>query len=241
MGNAETFKGLLNRKLSYGTLMMIRHFACLGVILLACWKSEPSWGATNIWTFNGKITQGLDGGPYKAGLAYSMNFTVSTPQLWPAGPGLYFATTGYSFEANRGGVGASSVGSGILVANDQPLSGGGCFDGIIFSMFGEPDTTFPSGILFDGSATGITLVSSSPGLTASPFTDTSFPSTLDLNQFSQRYMTMPFSTGTVEGTVDSLYLNGQLVSRVPEPSSLALLGAGLSALLALRRRMAYAG
>jgi hypothetical protein len=114
----------------------------------------------------------------------------------------------------------------VFIANDQPSSGGGSFDGIVFSMFGEQSTGFPSGTLFDGSAFDVTLVSSSFGPTATPFSDTSFPSTLDLNQFSQRDMTVYFQSGPVSGSVDSLYLNGVLISQVPEPSFFSLFAVG---------------
>ncbi len=195
-----------------------------GVALLIA-SCVPGQGSIDNWTFYGTITQGLASGPYQANAAYSMRFAIDSTRLSPAAAGLYFPTVGYYFNAGSSGVGASSTGSGVLIANDQILSGGGSFDGIIFSMSGEESTGFPSGALFDGSVEGITLVNDSVGSTATPFTDTSFPSTLDLNQFSQRYMTFYFQSGAVKGSVDSFYINGVLISQIPEPGFFALFAA----------------
>jgi hypothetical protein len=197
--------------------MIIRYLICLSVVSFAMLTSASGQSPYETWTFDGIITTGLPGSPYRANLPYSVYFTVNTSLLTTTATGLYFPTMGYGFGAGSSGFGASSTGSGVLIANNEPTSGGGSFDGIIFSMFGEQSTGFPSGTLFDGSAFGITLVNSSPGSTATPFSDTSFPSTLNLNQFSQRYMTVYFQSGAVRGSVDSLYLNGILISQVPEP------------------------
>ncbi|HMD54825.1 MAG TPA: PEP-CTERM sorting domain-containing protein [Phycisphaerae bacterium] len=206
--------------------MNIRCLICLSGVLFAMLRSASGQSSYETWTFDGIITKGLPGSPYQVNVPYSVYFDVDTSRLATTATGLYFPTGGYGFDANSSGFGASSVGSGVLIANDQPTSGGGSFDGIIFSMFGEQSTGFPSGTLFDGSAFGITLVNSSEGPTATPFSDTSFPSTLDLNQFSQRYMTVYFQSGAVMGSVDSLYLNGILISQVPEPSVLGLFTLG---------------
>ncbi len=189
---------------------------CAGMALLMASRAAVS-GSIDDWTFTGIITQGLAGGPYQANVPYSVRFSVDTTRLSTTASGLYFPTLGYGLSAGSSGFSASSVGSGVLIANNQPASGGGTYDGIIFSMFGEQSTGFPSGTLFDGSAFGITLANHSAGPTATPFTDTSFPSTLDLNQFAQRNMTVYFQSGAVRGSVDDLYLNGVLISRVPEP------------------------
>jgi hypothetical protein len=126
---------------------------------------------------------------------------------------------GYGFTVDCCGFGASSTGSGVLIANDRSATGGGSFDGIIFSFFGEQSRGFPSGVQFDGSADGVTLVNNSSGPVAMPFTNTSFPSTLDLNQFSQRTMAAHFQSGVVIGSIDSFYINGILISQVPLPAT----------------------
>jgi hypothetical protein len=144
---------------------------------------------------------------------------------------VYFPVLGYYLGAGSYGFGASSVGSGVLVANDQPANGGS-IDGIVFPYFGEQSTGFPNGVPLDGNAYGVSLVSSSSGPTALPLTDTSFPTTLDLNQFSQGYMNFYFQGGgRLRGSVDSLYINGVLISQVPEPSSFGLFGIGVIILL----------
>jgi hypothetical protein len=208
------------------------------------WVYLSSAGAgqcsTNQWTFKGIITTGLSDGPYQTGLPYSVFFDVDTSRLSTTTSGLYFPISGYGFQVGVSCFIAGSLGSGVLVANDQPRSGGGSFDGIIFSMFDE-QSGFPSGALFDGAAYGITLVNSSTGPVANPFSNTSFPSTLDLNQFSQRNMAVYFQDGPVRGSVDSLYLNGVLISQVPEPtiSSLFVLGCvlvGLSTRIITRNK-----
>jgi hypothetical protein len=186
----------------------------------------PNAFGFDTWTFNGIVTTGLPGSPYRAGLPYGASFTIDTSRLATTPTGLYFPTLGYGFGVGHAGFGASSTGSGVLVANDRPGSGGGSFDGIIFSFFGEQDTGFSAATPFDGSADGITLVNTSGGPTATPFSDTSFPSALDLNQFSQRYLDVPFQGGSVLGTVDSLTINGVLVSQTPEPGTAGLLVLG---------------
>jgi len=204
--------------------MTTRRIAYLSAVLFAI---LPNALGFDTWTFNGIITTGLPGSPYRAGLLWGATFTIDTSRLTTTPTGLYFPTVNYGWGAAHSGFGASSVGSGILVANDRPASGGGSFDGIIFSFFGEQDTGFSAATPFDGSADGITLVNTSGGLTATPFSDTSFPSTLDLNQFSQRYLDVPFQGGSVLGTVDSLTINGVLVSKTPEPGVLGLLVLGV--------------
>ena|ERR1700722_11963475 len=206
--------------------MRIRTIICLSVVSLALVRPASGQSSIETWTFDGTVTTGLAGSPYRAGSQYSVHFSVDTSQLVPASPGLYFPTVGYGFLDNNSGFGSSSTGSGVLIANDQPTGGGGSFDGIIFSMFGEQSTGFPSGTLFDGSAFGVTLVNRSAGPTATPFTDLSFPATLDLNEFSQRTMTVYFQGGPVIGTVDSLYLNNVLISEVPEPGLAGLIVLG---------------
>jgi len=204
-----------------------RFFGMVGFVI-----AQNALAQIDTWSFRGVITTGLPGSPYQAGLPYSANFAVDASRLTPNSMGLYFPTLGYSWGVTCCGFGASSVGSGVLIANDQPTSGGGSFDGIIFSMFGEQSTGFPTGSSFDGSAFGVTLVSSSAGPTATPLIGTSFPSTLDLNQFSQRDMAVYFQgSPPVRGTVDSLYLNGVLVSQVPEPSFFSLSAIGTLVLL----------
>lgn len=196
----------------------------LGMVVFATIRTFAQ--GLDTWSFRGVLTTGLPGSPYQAGLAYSADFAVDTARLSPQSTGLYFPTVGHYFRIACCSVGASSLGSGVLVANDRPIDGGSSFDGIVFSMFGEQSTGFPAGTLFDGSATGVTLVSSSSSPVATPFTDTSFPSTLDLNEFSQRYMTVYFGGGAVQGSVDSLYLNGVLISQIPEPGFFSLLAVG---------------
>jgi hypothetical protein len=189
--------------------------------LFAILPNESAWGSIDTWTFDGIITTGLPGSPYTTGKPYSALFELDTTLLSPVASGLYFPITGYGFYVGGSGFGGGSPGGGVLIVNDQPLNGGGSFDGIIFSYW-DRSQGFPSGTRFDGSDYGITLVNDSIGSTAGPFIDTSFPSTLDLNQFSQRYMTEYFSNGEeieeINGSVDSLYLNGVLISQVPEPS-----------------------
>jgi len=203
------------------------------------------WASFDTWTFQGVITTGLAGSPYQVNSIYSVHFDVDTSRLTTTPTGLYFPTVTYGFGANGSGFGASSSGSGVLVANDHPTSGGS-FDGIIFSLFGEQDSGFSSGTLFDGSASGVTLVNGSGGSVATPFSGTSFPSTLNLEQFSSRYLTVYFQRGVVRGSVDSLYFNGVLISQVPEPavSGLLVLGGvllGLSGRRTNRCRQHVAG
>jgi hypothetical protein len=194
------------------------------IVLMAIFAllGQNIFGQIETLTFDGTVTQGLAGSPYQANLPYSVYFDVDTTRLSIVASGLYYPTVGYGFNESSlvgpVGFGASSVGSAVLIANDQPLSGGGSYDGIVFSMFGEGSTSFP----FDGSAFGITLVNDSAGPTATPFINTSFPTTLKLNQFSQRYMSVYFESGTVRGSVDSFYVNGILISQVPEPSFFGL-------------------
>jgi hypothetical protein len=206
--------------------MNLRRVICSGFASFAILGGTSARGSVNTWTFNGIITTGLPGSPYQANLPYSVYFDVDNTWLAATSPGLYFPSAGYGFHANSSGFGASSQGSGVLVANDQPTGAGGSFDGVIFSMFGEQDTAFPSGVLFNGSAFGITLVNPSAGPTATPFNGTGFPTTLDLNQFSERYMAVYFQGGPVLGSVDSLYINGVLISQVPEPGVFGLLALG---------------
>jgi hypothetical protein len=214
----------------------------LGTILFAVLPGALGVTAFDTWTFDGTITTGLPGSPYKAGLAYSVYFTLDTSRLTTSANGVYFPTESYGFGVNHSGFGGSSLGSGALVANDRPASGGGSFDGIIFSMTGDQNSGFPAGSLFDGSEFGITLVNNSAGPTATPFNDTSFPSALDLNQFSQRYMSVYFQSGPVRGTVDGLYINGVLVSQTPEPgvAGLLVLGGLLFGLTGRNRRRTVA-
>jgi hypothetical protein len=207
--------------------MNFRQFTSLIVGSLILLPSAFGLGPLDTWNFRGVLTTGLPGSPYQAGLPYSVTFTVDTSQLTPNAAGVYFPTVAYSFFVNSVGFGASSLGSGVWVANDQSASGGGSFDGIVFSMSGDQSTGFPAGTLFDGSEFGVTLVANSSGPTATPFTDTSFPITLDLNQFPQRDMTVYFQSGPVHGTVDSLYLNGVLISQIPEPGVFSLLAGGM--------------
>ncbi|HTY87844.1 MAG TPA: hypothetical protein VMB80_10300 [Candidatus Acidoferrum sp.] len=210
---------------------------CVGMALLLVSRA-PVRGVIDNWTFYGIITQGLASGPYQVNVPYSMRFAIDSTRLTPSASGLYLPTVGYYFNAGSGGVGASSTGSGVLVANDQSRSGGGSFDGIIFSMFGEGlSDTAP----FDGTVDGITLVNASAGSTATPFTGMSFPSALDLNQFTQRYMSLGFQGGTVKGTVNSFYINGVLISQVPEPGPLTLLAAGGALLVCGRIHRRKAG
>ena len=204
--------------------MKTRYLNCLGLLTIALWQSPLAWGATDIWQFQGVLTKGYASGVMTPGTPYSFRFDVSTPPLPQAQPGLYFPTTYFSFNAGTYGYTGGIAGGGVLIANDQPLSGGGSFDGMMFSLSTQ-DSGFPANSPWDGTATGITLVSDSPGTTAAPFSDTSLPSTLDLNQFSQRTMTLYFNTGgvitMVQGSIESLYINGVL--QVPEPSCLGLL------------------
>jgi hypothetical protein len=206
--------------------MKYRRIACLSAVLLAILPGAFGVTAFDTWTFDGTITTGLPGSPYQAGLAYSVYFTLDTSRLTTAANGVYFPTESYGFGVNHSGFSGSSLGSGVLVANNQPASGGGSFDGIIFSMTGDQSSGFPAGSLFDGSEFGITLLNNSAGPTATPFNDTSFPSALNLNQFSQRYMSVYFQSGPVRGTVDSLFINGVLVSQTPEPGAVGLLVLG---------------
>jgi hypothetical protein len=207
-----------------------RHGSLVLLMVLMALRSQLAAASTCTFTFGGTLTQGLAGSPYMPGRAYTAYFDLDTTQLSPSGPGLYYATIRYGFDVSFSGFSASSLGSGVLVANDQPLNAGGSFDGIIFSMFGEQSTGFPAGALFDGSAFGITLVNNSAGPTATPFVDTSFPSTLNLSQFSERFLTVYFSGGTVKGTVDSFSITGD----IPEPSAWGLLLVGLAMLLKRR-------
>jgi hypothetical protein len=228
---------------AYRALKKLLQATCLSIVLLAVLRNEPASGAIYTWTFTGTITQGLAGSPYQVNSPYSVHFDVDSTLISTVASGLYYPILGYGFTANQSGFGASSLGSGVLVANNQPRAGGGSYDGIIFSMFGEQGSGFPTGALFDGSAFGITLVNNSPGATATPFTDTSFPTTLDLNQFAQRYMTVYFQSGAVKGSVDSLYINGVLISQVPEPNVFglfALSGSLFAVKLARRRKTACA-
>ncbi len=206
--------------------MNIRRIAYLGAVLFAVLPGAFGVTAFDTWTFNGIITTGLPGSPYQAGLPYSVFFTLDTTRLTTTANGVYFPTESFGFGVNHSGFGGSSLGSGVLVANNQPASGGGSFDGIIFSMTGDQNSGFPSGTLFDGSEFGITLVNNSTTPTATPFSDTSFPSALDLNQFNERYMSVYFQSGPVRGTVDSLTINGVLVSQTPEPGVFGLLVLG---------------
>jgi len=202
---------------------------CIGYLSAVLFAILPgAFGTTafDTWTFDGTITTGLPGSPFRTGLPYSVYFTLDTSRLTTTANGVYFPTESYGFGANHSGFGGSSLGSGVLVANNQPANGGGSFDGIIFSMTGDQNSGFPSGTLFDGSEFGITLVNNSAGPTATPFNDTSFPSALDLNQFAHRYMSVYFQSGPVRGTVDSLYINGVLVSQTPEPGAVGLLVLG---------------
>ena len=220
---------------------IISHF-CLAAASLGC--GSTAFGDSQTWTFAGDITAGLPGSPYLQGRHYSANFTIDTSLTTTTPSGLYYPIIDYGFDVyygthNVAGFGASSDGSGVLIANDQ-ARGGGSFDGIIFSQFGEQSTGFPSGAAFDGTVDGITLVNNSTGSTATPFTDTSFPTSLNLNNFSNRYLTESFSGGTVTGTVTSLTINGILVSAVSEPGALSLAACGgclWFGLASARRRM----
>lgn len=213
----------MKRQPQYYSLKNVPHVVYLSAVLLTFSQIEPALGSIDTWTFDGTVTQGLAGSPYQANLPYSVYFYVDTTRISTVASGLYYPIVGYGFTENGAGFGASSTGSAVLIANDRPLSGGGSFDGIVFSMFGEGATSFP----FDGSAFGVTLVNDSTGPTATPFTGTSFPTTLDLNQFSRRDMTVYFQSGAVEGSVDSLYINGVLVSQVPEPGFISLFVSGI--------------
>jgi hypothetical protein len=217
--------------------MNTQRFYLSGVVSLIVLQSALGQQLLDRWTFQGVLTMGLPDSPYRAGLPYTVNFYVDKTLISPNDTGLYFPTVTVDFIAGCCGFGNTSLGLGVLIANDRPTGGAGSFDGIVFSVTGER-SRFPTGILFDGSAHGITLVSSSTGLAASPFTDTSFPSALDLNQFSQRYLTVGFESpsgpGTVRGTVDSLFINGVLISQVPEPSCSILVSLGISTLLGYR-------
>jgi hypothetical protein len=202
---------------------------CLCTVFLG-WRGV-AFGSTVNWTFAGTITSGIPGSPYLQGRRYTAYFDIDTSLTTTTPSGLYYPITGYGFDVYFGtnsvvGFGASSTGSGVLIANDQATGGGGSFDGIIFSQFGEQSTGFPSGAAFDGSVDGITLANYSVGSTATPFTDTSFPSTLNLNNFSNRYLTEYFQDGTVRGSVNSLTINGVLVSAVPEPGPFSLIACG---------------
>jgi hypothetical protein len=212
--------------------------AVCGAIALLIISSMPVQGSVDSWTFTGILTQGLSSGPYQAGAAYSLRFVIDSTRLAPAAEGLYFPITAYYLHIGSSGVSETLTGSGVLIANNQPLDGGRSCDGIIFSTHGEQSTGFPSGTLFDGSTAGITLANTLVGPTATPFTDTSFPSTLDLGQFSERYMTYYFQGGPIKGSVDSLYINDVL--QVPEPGSFSLFvasGLCLGCVLVRRRKL----
>jgi hypothetical protein len=210
------------RRISFDSIR-VRRLACVGLVL---WGFLPRAGAQYVtWKFAGKIISSTQGG-FQPGVNCSWSFTFDPTRLATTPSGLYFPTVGYLFSAGNYGASGSSLGSGVLVANDQPAAGGGSFDGIVFSPL-DQSSGFPSGTLFDGSAYGVTLANYSAGPTATPFTGTGFPGTLNLNQFSQRDMTMYFQGGgEIIGSVDAFYVNGTLASQVPEPGTLGLLGLG---------------
>lgn len=219
--------------------MKIRHLTLLSLACYALLHPASVRASTSLWEFDGIITRALSSGPPALGSSYSMQFYLSNPLPAPAGPGLYFPTLQMRFSDGSYGYTAGFSGAGVLVANDQPRSGGGSFDGMLFSL-SDQGSGFPSGVRWDGSDTGITLVRNSSGPTAPPLSGTDFPTTLDLNQFSQRTMTLYFNTPggleALQGSVDRLYINGVL--QVPEPSCLALLvlGGGLAAFASSARK-----
>ena len=207
-------KSVLNALLASN---IVRRVACVCLAILGVIPQASAQYAT--WKFAGTITSTTQGGIFYPGESCSWSFAVNTSLLTTTSSGLYFPIGSYLFSAGTYGAGGSSLGSGVLIANDQPAPGGGSFDGIIFSP-DDQSSGFPVGTKFDGTAYGVTLANYSSGSTATPFSDTSFPSTLDLNQFSQRDMTMYFQGGgNIIASINDLYINGALVSAVPEPGT----------------------
>lgn len=199
---------------------LVRLLACT---VLGFWVGQPRALADyETWKFSGVITSSTASPStfFGVGLPCSWSFTLDTSQLATTASGIYYPTVGFTFSAGDYGYSGSAIGDEVLIANDQPVSGGGSFDGIMFS-----DST---GAQFGGSPDGVTLENFSSGPTATPFTSTGFPSTLDLNEFSDRDMALNFQGGSyVIGSVDALYINGNLVSEVPEPETGVLFGLGL--------------
>ena len=212
-------------------------------LVSACFSSAALCGAQTYqdWAFVGRITAGE---PPRMGMVYSMTYTIDSSLVGSGIEGLYFPVVGINFlipESYSGsglppypgiGWGAGMRYGGVLVVNDRPDSGGGSFDGL---MFGENDSPgFPGQLKWGGSDLGISLTSRSEDNLAVPFSSAEFPDTLDLNDFSVR--SMRTSWGGFAGTVDQLYIDGRLVSEVPEPSSLAVLGIGTIVALFSKRR-----
>lgn len=193
---------------------------------LAPMLSAAGQSSLDTWTFEGTLTKGLPGSPYLSGLRYSASFDIDKARLQNNASGLYFPTLGYGFQIACCGVSSSSTGSGVLIANDLPDPAQGSFDGILFGVNAEPSTGFPGEHSFDGSAWGITLVNHSAESSAGPFTEASFPARLELGSFETRILNFRFQQGTVVGSVDTLRLNGILMSQVPEPATTALLALG---------------
>src|SRR5512146_3590022 len=93
-------------------------FVVLAVLLAL--SRDLAAASTCTFTFGGPLTQGLAGSPTAPGRAYTAFFDLDTTQLTPAGPGLYYPTIRYGFDVSFSGFTSTSLGSGVLVANDQP-------------------------------------------------------------------------------------------------------------------------
>jgi hypothetical protein len=203
--------------LSRGSLI-IRYLACFGLVLCGILPKASAQYVT--WTFSGTVTSTTASG-FRVGENCSWTFDLPTV-MTPSVPGYYTDGEGFAFVC--GNYGFSGSGGGYFwIANDQAVSGGGSMDGIMFTPF-----TFPADATFDGSVTGVTLANYSSGPTATPFTSVNFPSTINLNQFSQRDIEISFEGGSdIIGSVNDFYINGALVSQVPEPGVCSLSATGL--------------
>jgi hypothetical protein len=187
-------------------------------------STAPGYSASSYvsWEFRGVVTEsGKALAP--VGSWYSFEYSFNPMNIWMQYPPLehsaLYSRGSLNFDLLSTHVGYSGAALSLQVMNDLPMSGE-VADALWFkySWSGEPQ--------LDGRDLGITLFNRVPGASAAPLTSTAYPVALDLNDYSERHMSMDWP-GAILGSVDQFYINGVLVSEViPEPGTVSLVGMG---------------
>lgn len=178
------------------------------------------------WYFTGTVTS-VDpreifahvGDPYVLRIGFDTASANNT--------GISFPVGAMSIDVHNIGIGASLLGGEAFVGNDMPQSGGGSFDCFYLSNISNYGS--PAGLALDGTDLGITLINRSQASTAGPFTSRNFPGSIDLSQFSERYMSVNYFYGVMRGTIDHLYID-----QIPEPGAFSIAALGM---VLCRRRL----
>jgi len=217
---------------------------CAGLLLpalmLALGSASSSAQDIHIWRFTGEITKSdsaiiplvSPGAPFEA--TYRIDYNLFSQLI----VGSYPAPSFVSAEFHAGGYSATFSGAGgIRVEDNLPFPSGGSLDFLILTVWNN--YFFPS-VHVGGAENGVSLIANVPRTGGGPFPALIDPRALDLNQFDQRFFTTyPTVDGVrfmTQGTVEQFYIDGALISQVPEPGVDALLVGG-AVFIAARARI----